>query len=127
MTIGYAAAGELLDAWISARASHDGDAFAALFDADATLSVDPWATLRAGHNDLRAYLLAAAATERDLELVVERHWVSGDTVLASWHAVWTDPDAVVVRQAGFLTAEVGSNGRIARLRLWVVTRNVRTV
>ncbi|MHB8958965.1 MAG: nuclear transport factor 2 family protein [Candidatus Limnocylindrales bacterium] len=126
MTIGYAAAHDLLDAFVRARTAHDGDALTALFTPDAELALDPFATPLAGHNDLRAYLLAAAGAERWYDLAIERHWVSGDTVLAAWHASWTRPaDEAKVRQAGFLSAEVGGDGRIVRLRLWTVTRESR--
>lgn len=123
MTIGYAAAHDLLDAFVRARTAHDGDAFTALFAPSAEVALDPFATPLAGHNDLRAYLLAAAGAERWYDLAIERHWVSGDAVLAAWHASWTRPvDEAKVRQAGFLSAEVGGDGRIERLRLWTVTR-----
>jgi hypothetical protein len=123
MTIGYAAAHDLLDAFVRARTAHDGDAFTALFTPEAEFAMDPFATPLAGHNDLRAYLLGAAGAERWYDLAIERHWVSGDTVLAAWHASWTRPaDEAKVRQAGFLSAEVGGDGRIGRLRLWTVTR-----
>ena len=123
MTVGYAAAGDLLDAYVRARTAYDGDAFTALFAPDAQVALDPFATPLAGHNDLRAYLLAAAGAERWYDLAIERHWVSGDNVLAAWHASWTRPaDEAKVRQAGFLSAEVGGDGRIVRLRLWTVTR-----
>ncbi len=120
MTIAYAAAGELLEAWAHARSGHDGDAFTQLFSIDASLALDPWDAPLAGHNALRAYLLAAASAERNLEVVIERHWVSGDTVLAAWHAGWSAADGLSVRQAGFTTVEV-SGGRIARMRLWTVS------
>jgi SnoaL-like domain len=123
MTIGYAAAGDLLDAYVRARTAHDGDAFTALFTPDAELAPDPFAAPLAGHNDLRAYLLAAAGAERWYDFAIERHWVAGDTVLAAWHASWTRlTDEAKLRQAGFLSAEVGGDGRIGRLRLWTVTR-----
>jgi hypothetical protein len=68
-------------------------------------------------------LLAAAESERTYDLAIERHWVSGDTVLAAWHASWNRrSDDAKIRQAGFLSAEVGGDGRIVRLRLWSVTR-----
>ncbi len=120
MTIGYAAAGELLETWAQARSGHDGDAFTQLFNSDALLAIDPWDAPLAGHNALRAYLLAAALAERNLEVVIERHWVAGDTVLAAWHAGWADIDGSSVREAGFATVEV-SGGRIARMRLWTVS------
>jgi hypothetical protein len=59
--------------------------------------------------------------EADLDLVVERHWVSGATILAAWHASYLRrPDRGPAREAGFLTAEIRS-GRCARLRLWTET------
>ena len=123
MSLTYAAAHDLLEAYARARAAYDGDAFTALFADDAEVHLDPFATPVTGHNGLRAYLLAAARAERRYDLVVERHWVSGDTVLAAWHAGWARAsDEVTVRQAGFLSAEVGGDGRIGRLRLWTVTR-----
>jgi ketosteroid isomerase-like protein len=123
VTITYAAAGELLDAWVNARTKHDGDAFTTIFEPDATLALDPWDAPLAGGNALRAYLLAAASAEKGLEMIVERHWVSGDTVLAAWHAGWRGRDGAAVRQAGFVTADIGSSGRIMRMRLWTVGRN----
>ena len=123
MTLSYAAAHDLLERLVRARTAHDGDALTALFTPDAEVVVDPFATPLAGHNALRAYLLAAADAERMFDLATERHWVSGDTVLAAWHASWTRrADEAKVRQAGFLSAEVGEDGRIGRLRLWTVTR-----
>ena len=44
-------------------------------------------------------------------------------MLAAWHASWNrTADEAKVRQAGFLSAEVGGDGRIVRLRHWTVTR-----
>ena len=124
MTLTYAAAHDLLEAWRSARATYDGDAFTDLFGEDAELVLDPFEPPLAGHNALRAYLLEAADAERHYDLAIERHWVSGDTALAAWHASWNraDDERAKVRQAGFLSAEVGEDGRIGRLKLWTVTR-----
>jgi hypothetical protein len=123
MTISYAAAHDLLEAWRSARATYDGDAFTSLFAETAEVSLDPFAPPLAGHNALRAYLNEAAEAERYYDLAIERHWVSGDSALAAWHASWNRvPDEAKVRQAGFLSAEVGEDGRIGRLKLWAVTR-----
>jgi hypothetical protein len=123
MTVGYPQAFDLLEAYTKARMAHDGDAFAALFEGDAELVLDPFEPALAGHNALRAYLLEAADAERYYDLAIERHWVSGDTVLAAWHASWNRVgDDAKVRQAGFLSAEVGEDGRIGRLRLWTVAR-----
>jgi ketosteroid isomerase-like protein len=123
VTVSYAAGYDLLEAWVRARSRYDGDAFVALFSEDAQLVLDPFAPPLAGHNALRAYLLAAADAERRYDLAIERHWVSGDMVLAAWHASWNRlEDGAVVRQAGFLSAEVGGDGRIGRLKHWTVTR-----
>ncbi|MFN8631812.1 MAG: nuclear transport factor 2 family protein [Chloroflexota bacterium] len=123
MTIAYADAHDLLERLVAARVDHSGDAFTALFTPEAEVALDPFATPLTGHNALRAYLNDAAGAERGYELVIERHWVSGDTVLAAWHANWSRPsDEAKVRQAGFLSAEGGGDRRITRLRLWTVTR-----
>ncbi len=123
MTLTYAAAHDLLDALVRARTGHDGDALTDLFDPGAEVFLDPFAPPLTGHNALRAYLLGAADAERWYDLAVERHWVSGDMILAAWHASWTRAsDEAKVRQAGFLSAEVGGDGRIGRLRTWTVTR-----
>jgi ketosteroid isomerase-like protein len=123
MTLTYAAAHDLLDALVRARTAYDGDALTELFAPDAEVTLDPFAPPLSGHNALRAYLLETADAERWYDVAIERHWVSGATVLAAWHASWTRrADEAKVRQAGFLSAEVGGDGRIGRLRLWAVTR-----
>ena len=123
MTLAYAAAHDLLEAYVRARRAHDGDAYTALFDEAAEVSFDPFAPALAGHNDLRAYLLTAADAERAYDVAIEQHWVSGDTMLAAWHASWDRAsDEAKIRQAGFLSAVVGGDGRITRLRTWAVTR-----
>jgi ketosteroid isomerase-like protein len=123
MTVTYAEGHDLLEALVRARRTCDGDRYTDLFAEAAEVSHDPFAPPLAGHNALRAYLLEAAESERLFDLAVERHWVSGDTVLAAWHASWNRPaDGAKVRQAGFLAAEVGEDGRIVRLRHWTVTR-----
>jgi hypothetical protein len=123
MTVTYAAAHDLLDALAGARVRCDGDAFTDLFAEAAEVTPDPFAPAIVGHNALRAYLLEAAEAERHYDLAIERHWVSGDTILAAWHASWNRlDDEAKVRQAGFLSAEVGEDGRITRLRQWTVTR-----
>jgi hypothetical protein len=123
MTIGYPQAFDLLEAYTDARKRHDGDAYVELFAEAAELVLDPFEPPLVGHNALRAYLLEAADAERYYDLAIERHWVSGGTVLAAWHASWNRVgDDAKVRQAGFLSAEVGEDGRIVRLRLWTVAR-----
>ncbi len=123
MSMSYARAYDLLEALRHARMSYDGDAWTASFEDRAELVLDPFTPPLAGHNALRAYLLAAAEEEVGYDLTIERHWVSGATILAAWHASWNRRgDDAKVRQAGFLSAEVGEDGRIGRLRQWTVTR-----
>jgi hypothetical protein len=124
MTLTYATAHDLLEAYCRTRMTYDGDGFTALFTEHGELSLDPFVPPLAGHNALRAYLLEAAEAERYFDLAIERHWVAGDTALAAWHASWNRAadETAKVRQAGFLSAEVGEDGRIVRLKLWAVTR-----
>ena len=115
----YATAGELLDAYGRARQTFDGDAWVALFTEDAEYHQDPFGEPLVGHNALRRYLLDASASQRDGESTVERHWVSGTTVLAAWHASFVKrASGQLVRIGGFLTAELAPDGRIQRFREW---------
>jgi ketosteroid isomerase-like protein len=117
--IDYATAGDLLEAYGRAWETFEGDAWVALFTDDAEYHEDPFSEPLVGHNALRAYLLDAAASQRDVDFTVERHWVSGDIVLAVWHATFARrASGEIVRMAGFLTAEVAGDGRIARFREW---------
>ena len=117
--IDYAAAGELLEAYGRAWATFDGDAWVALYTEDAEYHNDPFRPPMVGHNALRAYLLEAAGSQQDVEFTVERHWVSGTTVLAAWHVSFARRTVgQLVRMAGFLTMEVVPDGRISHLRKW---------
>ena len=117
--IDYAAAGDLLEAYGRAWEAFDGDAWVAIFTDEAEYHEDPFGAPLVGHNALRAYLLDASASQRDVEFTVERHWVSGDTILAAWHATFTRrASGQLVRMAGFTTAEVAPDGRISRFREW---------
>ena len=117
--IDYAAAGELLDRYGRAWETFDGDAWVALFSEDAEYHDDPFGEPVVGHNALRAYLLDAAETQRDVEFTVERHWVSGNTVLAAWHATFVRRGSErLVRMAGMIVAEIDADARIARFREW---------
>lgn len=123
MTTTYAQGHDLLKRLVGARTIYDGDQYTDLFTESAEVSLDPFSAPLVGHNALRAYLLEAAGAEEYFDLAIERHWVSGNTVLAAWHASWNRrTDGAKVRQAGFLSAEVGDDGCIERLKQWTVTR-----
>ncbi|HVA85456.1 MAG TPA: nuclear transport factor 2 family protein [Candidatus Saccharimonadales bacterium] len=120
--IGYADGGEWLAAFVRAETTGDGDAFVTLFTDDVELQADPFDAPLVGHNAIRAYLGSLALAETQLDVTMERHWVSGATILAAWHATFVRAtDRAHVRQAGFLTAEIRS-GRCTRLRLWTLIR-----
>jgi ketosteroid isomerase-like protein len=117
--IDYSTGGELLEAYGHAWSTFDGEAWVALFTEDAEYHGDPFAEPIVGHNALRAFLLESAETQRDVDFAVERHWVSGSTVLAAWHASWMRrTDGGISRVSSFMTAELASDGRIHRLHEW---------
>ena len=119
--VDYASAGEWLEGYGRAWESFDGDAWVALFTEDAEYHGDPFGKPLIGHNALRAFMLESAASQKDVGFTVERHWVSGDTVLAAWHAVFVRTSSGDrVRVAGFLTAEMAADGRASRFREWAV-------
>jgi ketosteroid isomerase-like protein len=119
MTLDHAAAQDLLEAYGRAWESFDGDAWVALFTEDASYREEPFEEPLVGHLALRAYLLEAAQSQRDVEFTVERHWVVPPTVLAAWHASFVRRSTGArVRLAGFLTMEVAPDGRIGRFREW---------
>ena len=117
--IDYAAAGDLLDAYGRAWETFDGDAWVAIFREQAEYHNDPFGPPLIGRNALRAYLLDAAEAQRDVDFTIERHWVSGPTVLAAWHVAFVRRSSGrLVRLAGFMTLEIAQDGRIARFREW---------
>ena len=118
--VGYAWAGEFLERYVRARTAVDVSSFVDLFLPDAELQADPFEAPLAGTNAIRAYLLQHADEEADVDLTIERHWVSGPTILAAWHAsLVRRRDRVHVREAGFLAAEIRQD-RCSRLRIWAV-------
>jgi ketosteroid isomerase-like protein len=120
--VAFAWAGDWLESYRRALETGDGDLLTSLFDDDGELVLDPFMPALVGANAIRAYLLDATAAETQLELTVERHWVSGPTILAAWHATFVrSEDRVHVRQAGFLTAEIRAE-RCTRLRRWAISR-----
>ena len=122
--IDYAAAATCSSAYGRAWATFDGDAWVALFTDDAEYHEDPFGAPLVGHNALRAYLLDAAASQT-------RGRVHGRAALGLGHDgprrlarafVRQRRSARVARIAGFLTAEVASDGRISRFREWTTAR-----
>jgi ketosteroid isomerase-like protein len=127
MNLDQASAGDLLERYGNAWATFDGDAWVDLFTEDIEYHEDPFEPPMVGHNALRAYLLEAAEAQQQVEFTIERHWVSGPTVLAAWHASYVRRTSRArVRLAGFMTMEVAADGRIARFREWWHRRETPT-
>jgi hypothetical protein len=119
MTLTYAQGHDLIEQYVAARIDHSGDGLTALFTEEAEIHLEPFTAPLVGHNALRAYLLKVAKVETEYELTIERHWVSGDAVLAPWHSSWVPKGTHRrVRLAGFLVAELTGDGLIHRWRQW---------
>ena len=117
---------DLLDAYKRAWEERDPDTAVDLFTPDAEYRPDPFEEPMRGANAIRAYWNDAAATRVHVDFDAERIWVSGGTVLASWHAAFTRrATAERVRLRGFMTLEL-ANGKVHRLREWTHSRTVGT-
>jgi ketosteroid isomerase-like protein len=127
MTIGYTEAGDLLAAFARASETFDGDLVVSLFSADAEYHEDPFAPPIVGHNAIRAFWLESAATQDQVEFTIERHLVSGDTIVAIWHLSYVlREDGGRRRASGVLVLDTRA-GEIERLRKWSRERRADTV
>jgi ketosteroid isomerase-like protein len=105
----------------------DPDALMELFADNAQFRSGPFEADLTDSNAVRAYWNDFAADSANTEFDAERTWVSGTTVLASYHAAFTRrADAARVRVRGFMTLELDDAGRVARLREWPVQSVVGT-
>lgn len=98
-----------------------------LFDRDADYRAHPFGEPVQGLNAIRALWNDVCATQAHVEFDAERIWVSGVTVLASWHAAYTRrATAERVRARGFMTLELSDAQprRVQRFRQWPVERVV---
>ena len=118
---------DLLARYKRAWERRDVDATLELFAPDAEFRADPFEAVLTGANAIRAWWNTTVAGIDHVELDFERSWVSGETVLASFHGAWTErASAERVRTRGFLTLELGSDGLIGRMRIWSRTMAVGT-
>ncbi len=109
----------------------DPDLILELFDEHAEYRPDPFSEPLSGANAIRELWNGIAADQANVEFDAERVWVSGPTVLASFHAAYTRrTDAQRVRVRGFMTFEVaaapGDDDRplVERFRQWPIERVV---
>jgi ketosteroid isomerase-like protein len=103
----------------------DPDAMLELYAQDAEYRIDPFMEPMSGLVAIRQHWNGVAAAQDHIEFDAERVWVSGRTVLASWHVALTEQaTADRVRVRGFSTMELDEHGRISRMREWPVRRVV---
>ncbi|MCY7419113.1 MAG: nuclear transport factor 2 family protein [Chloroflexi bacterium] len=118
---------DLLARYKLAWERRDVDGVMALFREDAEYRPDPFEPPMLGELAIREYWNQAAATLGNVEFDAERIWVSGNTVLATWHgAVTRRATAERIRLRGSMTLELDDAGAVARWREWTVSRMVGT-
>ena len=95
------------------------------FSEDAEYRVDPFVKPLMGSNAIREHWNTIVAEQTHVEFDAERVWVSGRTVLGSWHVALTQrATAERIRIRGFSTMELDEAGLIALMRDWTVKRVV---
>jgi ketosteroid isomerase-like protein len=103
----------------------DPDAMLELFSEDAEYRVDPFTEPLRGANAIREHWNDVVSAQDHIEFDAERIWVSGRTVLGSWHVALTRrASADRVRVRGFSAIELDDAGLIVHMREWPVTRTV---
>ena len=118
---------DVLARFKKAREKRDPDRMLELYAADAEYLLGPFEAPLTGSNAIREHWNGVAASQVHVDFDAERVWVSGRTVLASWHGAFTRRvDAARVRVRGFSTIELGEDGLISRMRDWPVTNEVGT-
>ena len=102
-----------------ARQKRDPDLMLELFADGAEFRTDPFGEPLSGLTEIREHWNAVAAEQAHVDFDAERVWVSGRTVLTSWHGAYTRRvDGTRVRERGFSTIEINDAGRISRMRDW---------
>ena len=108
-----------------ARERRDVDAAVALFRPDAEYRHDPFEPALNGGLAIRSWWTTSAEAETHVEFDAERVWVTGSTVLASWHGAATrQQDAARVRSRGIHDPGAGRDRTGGALREWTVARIV---
>ena len=116
---------DLLAAWKHGVERRSPDELLELCDRDIDFRPDPFAEPLIGLNAVHAHWNDFAASQANVEFEAERIWVSGNTVLASWHGAYTRrATAERVRVRGFMTLELNDQRRVQRFRQWPAERVV---
>jgi tryptophan 2,3-dioxygenase len=101
------------------------DVIVELFTDEADYRESPFTQPLAGAIAIRARWNQIAQRQDNVEFDAERIWVSGATVLVSWHAAYTRRrTAERVRVRGFTTLELDDAGKVWRFRQWPVSHVV---
>jgi hypothetical protein len=116
---------DLLDKFKQGWEARDPNAIMALFDDDAEFRADPFAEPLSGSIEIRRYWNDVCARQAHVEFDAERIWVSGMSVLASWHGAYTRrATAERVRARGFMAFELNERLAVMRFRGWPLERVV---
>ncbi len=108
-----------------AREHRDPDGMLDLFAPDAEYRRDPFEPTLSGSVELREHWNRIVTEQTEVEFDAERIWVSGRSVLASWHAAYTQAGTQERwRERGFMVVEIDAAGLISRLRAWPAVRLV---
>ena len=126
-TLSPGAAQDILDTLKRGWEGRDPETIVNLFRQDAEYRHHPFVDPLLGSNAIRRYWNEVAATQVHIDFEPERVWVSGSTVLASWHAAFTRrTSAERIRQRGFMTLELDEDGTVWRFRQWPLEQVVGT-
>lgn len=118
---------DLLALWKRGSERRSPDDLLELCDPDIDYRPDPFSEATIGLTAVHARFNAFAASHANVEFDAERVWVSGNTVLASWHGAYTRrATAERMRVRGFMTLELSDDRKIQRFRQWVSERAVGT-
>ena len=124
-TPSHGEAQDLLAAWKRGVERRSPDELLELCDRDIDFRPDPFAEPLIGLNAVHAHWNDFAASQANVEFDAERIWVSGNTVLASWHGAYTRrATAERVRSRGFMTLELTDDRLVQRFRQWPAERVV---
>lgn len=116
---------DLLATWKRGWETRNPDVIVELFDRDADYRPQPFVEPQMGVNAIRAHWNDIAASQANIDFDAEHIWVSGSAVLSSWHAAYTlRRTGERIRVYGFMTFELGDDGRVRRFRQWPIERIV---
>ncbi len=99
---------KLLNTYGEAWMTRDPDLIVTIFSPDATYH-DPREPKNIGREAIRAYWVSKVIGEQaDIEFTLRHVWVDGDTVIAEWHAEFTDTKRnlrIKMDEVGIFTVE----------------------